>query len=389
MKNLTHALAAGALLLLANACTSSETKQNSSEMTADSSQTQTDTAAFDSTIDGKKTALYLLKNKNGVTAAITNFGGKVEALNVPDKAGKMTDVVLGFNNIHDVVNSKEAYFGALIGRYGNRINKGKFTLEGKPYQITLNNNGNMLHGGTHGFNSKVWDAKQIDEHTLQLNYVSKDGEEGFPGTLNVKVVYTLTDDNELKIDYEATTDKTTVLNLTNHAYFNLNGEGSGPVLDHQLTLNADKFTPVDKTLIPTGKLEPVAGTPFDFRQAKAIGKDIDADNEQLKNGLGYDHNFVLIRKGNGLEPAATVTGDKSGITMEVLTQEPGVQFYTGNFLKGEDTGKSGKPYEYRNAFCLETQHFPDSPNQPNFPTTTLKPGQTYKTTTVYKFSVAK
>lgn len=391
MKRTLNVLAAGAFALLVNACASPEKKQTQTDMNTDSASANIpDTAAFDSTINGKKTTLFILKNKNNATAAITNYGGKIVSFFVPDKDGKPTDVVLGYKNITDYVNGKQAYFGALIGRYGNRIGKGKFTLEGKQYQITLNNNGNALHGGTHGFNSKVWDAKQLNDHSLQLNYVSKDGEEGFPGTLNVKVIYTLTDDNELKIDYEATTDKTTVLNLTNHAFFNLNGEGSGDILGHKLILNADKFTPVDATLIPTGKLDPVEGTPFDFRKEKTIGQDIEAQNEQIKNGKGFDHNFVLIRKSStGLEPAATVTGDKTGIVMDVTTQEPGIQFYSGNFLTGEDIGITGKAYPFRSSFCLETQHFPDSPNQPSFPTTTLKPGQTYKTTSVYKFSVKK
>jgi aldose 1-epimerase len=277
-----------------------------------------------------------------------------------------------------------------VGRYGNRIAKGKFRLGGKEYSLATNNAPNHLHGGKKGFGAVVWDAKKLNDQSLELDYLSKDGEEGYPGNLHAKVVYTLTDSNELRIDYEATTDKATVLNLTNHSYFNLNGQGSGTINNHLLQVNADNCTPVDSTLIPTGKIEPVAGTALDFRQAATIGSRIGADNLQLKYGKGYDHNFVLNpNKGAGLNAAATVVGDQSGIQMDVSTMEPGIQFYGGNFMAGGNTIKGGKKDDYRTAFCLETQHYPDSPNEPSFPSTVLEPGKVYKTQTVYTFSVKK
>jgi aldose 1-epimerase len=307
---------------------------------------------------------------------------------MPDKNGKLTDVVVGFDSRLGFEKSTEPYFGATIGRFGNRIAKGKFSLDGKEYTLPINNPPNSLHGGKKGFQYVVWDAKQPNEKTLVLTYFSKDMEQGYPGNLKVKVTYMLTDNNELRMEYEATTDKKTVVNLTNHAFFNLNGEGSGTINNHSLMVNANNYTPVDSTLIPTGKIEPVAGTPFDFKTATAIGERINNNNEQLKNGLGYDHNFVLNRSGNeSMQHAATVVGDKSGITMEVYTQEPGLQFYSGNFMKAMNTLKSGAKDDYRTAFCLETQHFPDSPNQPQFPTTVLTPGKVYKTASVYKFIV--
>lgn len=345
--------------------------------------------AFEQTVDGKQISLYTLKNTKGVQAAITNYGARLVSLLVPDKNGKPTDVIIGFDNIKDFLSTTtDLYYGAIIGRYGNRIAKAKFKIDGKEYILAANNGPNSLHGGPTGFEHRVWDAKAIGENALELTYVSADGEEGFPGKLNVKVIYTLTDDNEVKIDYEATTDKKTVCNLTNHAYFNLNGPGSGSINGHQLMINADTYTPVDTTLIPTGKLEKVEGTPFDFRKATAIGDRVnDTANAQIKNGAGYDHNFVLNpNNGTGLNLAATVLGDKSGIFMEVLTTEPGIQFYGGNFMKGLNSLKGMKD-EYRTAFCLETQHYPDSPNQPSFPSTLLEPGKIYKTTSVYKFSV--
>ena len=344
-------------------------------------------AGFDTTINGNEVRLFTLKNKNNMVASLTNYGGRIVSLLVPDSSGKLVDVVVGFDRVSDYVTSTEPYFGATIGRYGNRIAKGSFVIDGKTYQSSINNAPNMLHGGKMGFQNVVWDAEQTNDQTLVLTYLSKDMEEGFPGNLKVKVTYTLTDDNELKLDYEATTDKITVVNLTNHAFFNLNGEGSGNILNHTLEVNADKYIPVDTTLIPTGKILPVDGTPFDFRKMVAIGKRISEDNEQLKNGLGYDHNFVLNRSNtNGLQAAATVTGDKSGITMQVLTTEPGLQFYSGNFMQSKNTFKSGVKDDFRTAFCLETQHFPDSPNQPSFPSTLIKPGETYRSTSVYKFS---
>lgn len=342
-------------------------------------------SSYTTTIDGKAVQLYTLTNKNGASVSITNYGGRVVSILVPDKDNKMVDVSLGYDSVKSYRKEGEPFFGALIGRYGNRIGKGKFTLEGKEYQLQLNNGQNTLHGGTDGFFSKVWEAKQ-DGQKLELSYISADGEAGYPGTLNVKVVYTLTDDNALNIDYSATTDKTTVVNLTNHTYFNLSGEGSATILDHELTIAADAYTPVDSTLIPTGKLTPVKGTAFDFTAAKIIGKEIENADEQLVFGKGYDHNFVL-NKNTGKTAIAKVKSPVSGITMEVFTTEPGLQFYSGNFMTGVDKdGKGGKSYPHRSAFCLETQHFPDAPNHANFASTVLKPGETYTTSTTYKFS---
>jgi len=346
----------------------------------------TDSLKYATTIDGKNVKLYTLKNKSGATVTITNYGGRVVSLLVPDKDNKLVDVVLGYDSIASYRKKGEPFFGALIGRYGNRIGKGKFSLDGKEYQLQLNDGVNTLHGGTDGFYSKVWEAKQVDGQKLALSYISNDGEAGYPGKLEVNVTYTLTDENALQIDYTATTDKTTVVNLTNHAYFNLNGEGNKTILDHELTIAADSITPVDDTLIPTGKLLAVAGTSFDFTKVKTIGKAIDEKEEQLKFGKGYDHNFAL-KKHDDKMAVATVKSPSTGIVMEVYTTEPGLQFYSGNFLTGEDKdGKGGKAYPYRSAFCLETQHFPDAPNHPNFASTVLKPGETYKTSTTYKFS---
>lgn len=354
---------------------------------SDTENTQTvDSTKYNTTIDGQSVKLYTLKNKSGAQVEITNLGGRVVSLLVPNKENKLTDVVLGYDSVGSYRKKGEPFFGALIGRYGNRIGKGKFTLDGKEYQLQLNDGKNTLHGGTDGFYGKVWEAKQLDNQKLELHYTAKDGEAGYPGTLKVKVLYTLTDDNGLQMDYEATTDKTTIVNLTNHAYFNLNGEGDSTILDHELTIYADAITPVDSTLIPTGKILPVAKTPFDFNTAKPIGKNIGDPNEQLKFGKGYDHNFVL-NKHEATKPVAKVKSIKSGIILEIYTTEPGLQFYSGNFLTGVDKdGKGGKSYPHRSAFCLETQHFPDAPNHPNFASTTLKPGETYKTSTTYKFS---
>ncbi len=328
-----------------------------------------------------------LVNKNGMMATITGYGGKIISLMVPDRNGKMGDVVLGYDSADQYINGNP-HFGALIGRYGNRIAKGKFTLEGKEYQLKTNNGENALHGGPGGFHNVYWNlVKAESNNKVELYYLSKDGEEGYPGNLNVKVTYSLTDYNELVIDYEATTDRTTVVNLTQHSYFNLSGEGNGTILDHSLFINADRFIPVDKGLIPIGELSEVKGTPFDFTSATKIGERINGDHPQLKTGKGYDHNWVLNKKADELSLAATVYESTSGRVMEVWTTEPGMQFYTGNFLDGSDIGKGGKKYEYRSGFCLETQHFPDSPNQPTFPTTVLKPGEVYKQKTIYKFTV--
>lgn len=376
-----------ACLLALTACNNSSKQQKTSNMTDSQTAAIPSKEAFQKTIDGKKTDLFILKNNSNAKVAITNYGGRVVSLLVPDKNGKVVDIVNGFDNVEDYTKGGDTYFGALIGRYGNRIAKGKFSLDGKEYTLATNNAPNALHGGPKGFSRVIWDAKQLSDNQLELTYHAKDGEEGYPGNLHVKVTYTLTGSNDLEIDYEATTDKKTVLNLTNHSYFNLNGEGSGTINNHLMQIFADRYTPVDSTLIPTGKLESVDGTPFDFRNPTAIGARVDQENTQLKYGKGYDHNFVIAdKKSSVLKRAATVVGDKSGIVMDVLTKEPGIQFYGGNFLDGSHTLKNGTKDEHRTAFCLETQHFPDSPNQPSFPSTVLNPGETYKTTTVYKFS---
>ena len=337
--------------------------------------------------DGQQVSLYVLTNKAGMEVAITNYGGVVVSVKAADRKGKFADVVLGYDTLDGYLGDK-AYFGALVGRYANRIAHGEFKLDGVTYKLAKNNGENSLHGGIRGFSKVLWDAKEVsskDGPSLQLNYLSKDGEEGYPGNLKVQVVYTLTDANELKIDYSATTDKRTVLNLTNHSYFNLAGQGTGDILGHELVIRADRFTPVDSGLIPTGELRPVAGTPFDFRTKTPIGSRIDQDDEQLKLGKGYDHNWVLANT-RALSLAARAVEPNSGRVLEVWTTEPGVQFYTGNFLDGSAQGKGGKRYEFRNGFCLETQHFPDSPNHPDFPSATLSPGQKFHSLTVFKFA---
>jgi aldose 1-epimerase len=342
--------------------------------------------AFGKTRTGEPIDLYTLRSKSGLEVRVINYGATVQSIRCADSAGNIGDVVLGFDLLDGYLGD-HPYFGAIVGRYGNRIAKGRFTLDGKQYTLARNNGENHLHGGVAGFNRKTWSAREADGG-IEFTYVSKDGEEGYPGTLRTTVRYTVTDANELRIDYTATTDKKTVLNLTNHSYFNLAGEGSGDILGHQITINADRFTPVDEGLIPTGELKPVAGTPFDFRQAHEIGERINANDEQIRYGKGYDHNFVLNGAMSSLHPAARVTERRSGRVLEVLTTQPGVQFYTGNFLDGTVRGKGGKSYQHRTGFCLETQHFPDSPNKPAFPTTALSPGETMRSTTVYRFSVS-
>jgi len=334
--------------------------------------------------------MYRLTNRNNLQAAFTHYGARLTGLWIPDKNGKMTDVVVGFNSVEEYVNSTERYFGATIGRFSNRIAKGTFTIDGKQYASSINDPPNTLHGGKMGFSEMLWDAVMPDDHSIRFSRLSKDKEEGFPGNLSVKVTYTLTDDNALQMEYVATTDKKTIVNLTNHAFFNLNGEGSGSIDKHILQINADSYTPIDANLIPTGKIEAVAGTPFDFRQPQTIGARIDQANEQLKNAKGYDHNWVLnIDNPGAMSIAAVALGDQSGIVLEVLTQEPGLQFYSGNFMQSKNTFKSGAKDDYRTAFCLETQHFPDAPNQPVFPSTLLEPGREYRTKSAYKFSVRK
>ncbi len=344
---------------------------------------------FQKTINGKQTNLYFLGNAD-ISAAITNYGGRIVGLCVPGRDGVLGDVVLGFSSIDGYLNAKEVFHGALIGRVGNRIAKGKFVLDGVEYSLPLNNGPNHLHGGPGGFHNVVWDVKSVSDSSLVLNYLSKDGEMGYPGNLNVEVQYLLNSKNELVISYNATTDKSTPVNLTNHAFFNLAGEANGTINNHLLTINADYYTPVDSTLIPLGENAPVEGTPFDFRRAKAIGADLSAqaENKQLQNGMGYDHNFALNKSENeGITWAATVVEPVSGRKMEIFTQEPGLQFYGGNFMDGSDTGKLGKTFNYRESFALETQHFPDSPNQQNFQPIILHPGEVYKTISIYRFQV--
>lgn len=343
-------------------------------------------AKFDTVVDSKPITLYYLKNKNNFQAAVTNYGARMVGFILPGKDGELRDIVVGFDNVKDYITAKERYFGCIVGRFGNRIAKGQFSLDGKTYQLDLNNGVNTLHGGRTGFHSRVWDAVQPDSQTLILTYIAADGEEGYPGKMTTQVTYKITDDNELQMSYEITTDKKTIVNVTNHNYWNLNGEGSGTINNHELLIKATKYTPVDSTLIPTGKLEPVEGTPFDFTTFQKIGERVEADNVQLKYGKGYDHNFVLD-KGITAEPEliTTLKGDLSGIVMDIYTTEPAIQFYGGNFMESLHILKTGVKDEFRTALCLETQHYPDSPNQPSFPATVLEPGKKYISKTVHKF----
>lgn len=347
--------------------------------TAMNAATKLTRAEFGKTRDGAQVSIYTLTNKNGVEARITNYGGILVSLKTPDHNGKMDDVVLGFDSLGDYLVQPSPFFGALVGRYANRIGHARFTLDGVEYKVPKNNGENSLHGGTRGFDKAVWTPRELPDGGLELTYLSKDGEEGYPGNLQTTVTYHLTDANEVRIDYKATTDKTTVVNLTNHSYFNL--KGGGDILSHVLTLNADRFTPVDAGLIPTGELRSVAGTPFDFRKPTSIGSRIDQNDEQLKLGGGYDHNWVLNPGG----VAVRVEEPSTGRVLVMTTTQPGVQFYTANFLDGTIKGKGGKLYGRRNGFCLETQHFPDSPNKPKFPSTVLKPGAEFHSTTVFRF----
>lgn len=334
--------------------------------------------------------LYTLKNDHGMTVKVTNYGAIITSILVPDRNDKLADIALGYNRLEDYINAVDRpYFGAIVGRYGNRIAKGSFTLDGETYTLAVNNVPNHLHGGIIGFDKVVWDSKyNQSQSSIELSYLAKDKEEGYPGNLQIRVTYTLTGDNEIRVDYHAVTDKATPVNLTQHTYFNLKGEGQGTILDHELMINAKRYTPVDATLIPTGETPNVAGTPFDFTEAKPIGRDIGQAHEQLTFGAGYDHNWVLDKGGKqgAMTLAARVTEPTSGRVLEVSTTEPGIQFYCGNFLDGRLKGKSGGAYVHRGGFCLETQHYPDSPNQPNFPSTILRPGKAYETTTIFKFS---
>lgn len=344
-------------------------------------------APFDRTADGQLVDQISLRNGNGLEMKVLTYGGVIMSLRTPDRTGALDDIVLGFDDLKSYV-EKSPYFGCLVGRYGNRIAKGRFTLDGKAYTLATNNGVNHLHGGNKGWDKAVWAFEAFQNATgvgVILTHTSNDGDEGYPGTVKAKVTYTLTDKDQLIVDYEATTDKATVINLTQHSYFNLAGAKATDILGHQLMLNAAQYTPVDDTLIPTGQIAPVDGTPFDFRTPTAIGARINDKNEQLTRGKGYDHNFVLTRTGAGLVEAARVVEPVTGRTMTIATTEPGIQFYSGNFLDGTLTGKGGRVYPQRSGFCLETQHYPDSPNRPSFPTTTLRPGETYKTQTVFTF----
>lgn len=342
---------------------------------------------FIKTINGKEVELYTLENKNGLKVQVTNYGGRIVSIIVPDKFGNMTDVALGYSSIDEYLSDGMNQSG-IIGRYGNRIKNGKFSLNGETFTLALNNGPNSLHGGIEGFNRKVWDAKQTDNR-VELSYISPDMEEGYPGELKMKVVYELSDNNEISMVYEASTNKPTIINLTNHTYFNLKGEGDTTILDHTLQINAGYFIPVDSTIIPTGKIAELDGTPFDFRKPKLIGTDINVDNEQLRFGKGYDHNWVLDKEPEELTLALKLSEATKGIVMEMYTTEPGVQFYCGNFMNGTMIGKTGRKYLHRAAVALEPQHFPDSPNNTNFPSTVLNPGESYYQKSVLKFYLKK
>ncbi|WP_020527436.1 aldose epimerase family protein [Flexithrix dorotheae] len=348
--------------------------------------------AFGKHPNGENINLYTLKNDNGLSVSITNYGGIVVSLFVPDKNGTAEDITLGFDKLDQYIENNDPYMGAIIGRFGNRIANGKFQINGIDYNFPKNNGKNTLHGGLKGFDKVIWEVEELDSRNdytgIKLSYLSKDMEEGFPGNLKVEVVYSLNNENEFKIEYFAETDKNTHCNLTNHAYFNLKGAGNGNILDHKITIKADNFTPVNENMIPLGTLQRVSSTPFDFREPMKIGERIEEDHQQLKLGTGYDHNFVIKNSGEEISLAAEVEEPISGRLMEVYTSEPGIQFYTGNFLGGIK-GKKHKIYEDRFGFCLETQHFPDSPNQPSFPSTLLEPGEKYESTTIYKFSLTE
>jgi aldose 1-epimerase len=347
---------------------------------------------FQTQVDGKMTSLYTLKNKKGMTVQITNYGARVVSLWVPDRKGNFQDVVWGFESIGEYLTASDIYCGPIVGRFGNRIDKGKFALNDKKYELTLNNNGNHLHGGTNGFYAKVWDAKSVTiegNEALELTYFSKDGEEGYPGNLTIKVTYIVTADNSLKLQYSATTDKTTIINPTSHCYFNLSGTSKNTILKHVLSINAQQFTPTNAELIPTGELRNLKGTPLDFNTPTAIGDRIDNKYEQLLFGKGYDHNFVINKPMGSYDKIAEIYSPESGVLMMVHSDQPGVQFYSGNFMKGNLIGKWGDDHNYRTGFALETQNFPDAPNHPNFPSAVLEPKQTYTQTTSYTFGIIK
>jgi aldose 1-epimerase len=391
MKNDSKSLLSSAALLIAlAACTAQPTPPPPPAKDVPKASVRKD--AFGTTADGAAVDLYTLTNASGMEARAMTYGGIIVSLRVPDRTGALGDVVLGYDTLDGYLKASP-YFGAIIGRYGNRIARGRFKLDGKEYKLATNNAPNALHGGVKGFDKVVWKAESFEDQRgvgVVFSYTSADGEEGYPGKLDAKVTYALADDNSLSFEYQAVTDKPTPVNLTQHTYFNLAGDGSGDILAQELMMKASRFTPVDKTLIPTGELKSVEATPFDFRTPTAIGARIEAKDEQIKFGLGYDHNWVLDRTdGGGMQLAARVHDPASGRVMEVTTTEPGLQFYSGNFLDGTITGKGGHVYKHRAGMCLETQHYPDSPNKPDFPSTLLKPGEEYRSHTVYAFSVQK
>jgi aldose 1-epimerase len=385
-----HAVVLAALVIVPCACGGGPGARG-----ARGEKTTTPTVArtrFGAAPDGSPVDLFTIATPGGLEVRTMPYGAILVSIRVPDRRGQAADVVLGFDTFQDYVTKQPPYFGAVVGRYGNRIAKGRFTLDGTLYRLATNNGPNHLHGGVHGFDKATWAAEPFErDGTAGVTYTltSADGEEGYPGTLHAKVTYTLASANDLRVDYEATTDKATPVNLTQHSYFNLAGEGAGDILGHVLRIDADRFTPVDDTLIPTGELAPVTGTPFDFRTPTAIGTRIAVNDAQLKNGNGYDHNWVLNRSGAGLVHAAHLAEPQSGRTLDIATTEPGLQFYSGNFLDGTIRGKSGHVYTRRSGLCLETQHFPDSPNHPAFPSTIVRPGTPYRSQTVFSFGIAK
>ena len=385
MKNMKIALFTLLSATMLISCKEEKKEDKMTEQTAPAKKSSIEKSDYATTAEGVKIEKYTLTNANGMKAEVITLGGDIISLTAPDKDGKFEDIVLGYTS-PELYESNPYFFGAIIGRYGNRIAKGKFSLDGKEYQVTVNDGPNSLHGGK-GFDKKVWTAEPVegDAPAIKLSYTAKDGEEGYPGNLKVMVTYTLNNDNALEIKYEAETDKKTVVNLTQHSYFNLSGKFR-TILDHELELKADKFLPVDATLIPTGELKAVAGTPFDFTTAKEIGKDINATDDQLKKGGGFDHCWVFTDSSNKVKEVASVYHKASGRFMQVYTDQPSIQFYSGNFLDGTKPAKGGGNYEKRSGLCLETQHYPDAPNQPKFPTTVLSPGEKYSTTTIYKFS---